>query len=670
MKKRLLLGIASLAVLATGLASCQNPTSSTSSASSTTGSSVQDTTGSSVQDTTTSNVTDSGISVSVNRTSVTVEEGVTTNIIATVVSPNGGDLTATFTSADETIATVKRLSNGVGAAITGVKVGTTTITVASTQDPTKTATVAVTVTSGVATLQDAWTALSALDNYTIEVSQTGELTTGEVATILDHKIYRTENAISYVIPAENTTTNKDEPSWLAGQDSKTISRYGYAVVGEGADATVINLDVDMDPNTFAKEWVVPAEKALGSNGFLTPENFDGTGAATPNDLPSLPIYGLGAISKAWLPTEKEVSNVYEINGDTQEHNADYAFAETVLWQMMDYSGYVKYMQTLSGAGVDLYFYNIAKGIDTEITVRGETDITISLTDNTTGIVTTATITNIGTTTQDSITGTIDGTETNLDSFVAGLTDEDITMPATPGNLEYVRDALQENRNYITHDEWSAPTIENGAIVPNEYTNYDRKAYYTDKYVFFDTPGDAYYDAMEIYYGEEISEEERAPFGYVEKDGSVYHFNVVGGEVVIDETEPIFSGSIVDSPLFLGNAAIFSDPEDTTLFNFAAYESTIWVGDTRTYAMAQDAASYQALYEAIYLDEAPTYGAAFISGIGVSFVSDQSTEVKEIRFTLGYSEDAYSYMVSNYSIDSFGEGASNSMDAAIQAAIAA
>lgn len=645
MKKRLLLGIASLAVLATGLASCQNPTSSTSS--------------------TTSTITDSGISVSVNRTSVTVEEGVTTNIVANVVSPNGGDLTATFTSADETIATVKRLSNGVGAAITGVKVGTTTITVASTQDPTKKATVAVTVTSGVATLQDAWTALSALDNYTIEVSKTGELTTGEVATILDHKIYRTENAISYVIPAESTKTGKDEPSWYADSNQKNL-RYGYAVIGEGADATVINLDV----NATSKEWVVPAEKALGSSGFLTPENFDGTGAASPNDLASLPIYGIGAISKTWLPTKKEVSNVYKINGDTEEHNADYAFAETALWSMMDYSGYVKYMQTLSGAGVDLYFYNIAKGIDTEITVRGETDITISLTDNTTGIVTTATITNIGTTTQDSIIGTVDGTETNLDSFVAGLTDEDITMPATPGNLNYVRDALQENRNYVSHDEWSAPTIKNGAIVPNEYTNYDRKAYYTDKYVFFDTPGDAYYDAMEIYSGKEISEEERAPFGYVEKDGAVYLFNVVGGEVVIDETEPIFSGSIVDSPLFLGNAPIFSDPEDTTLFNFAAYEGTIWEGDTRTYAMAQDAASYQALYEAIYLDEAPTYGAAFISGIGVSFVSDQSTEVKEIRFTLGYSEDARRYMVSNYSIDSFGEGTSNSMDAAIQAAIAA
>ena len=105
--------------------------------------------------------------------------------------------------------------------------------------------------------------------------------------------------------------------------------------------------------------------------------------------------------------------------------------------------------------------------------------------------------------------------------VAGLTDEDITMPATPGNLNYVRDALQENRNYVTHDEWSAPTIENGVIVPNEYTNYDRKAYYTDKYVFFDTPGDEYYDALEIYYGEEISEEQRAPYGYVEKDGAVY-----------------------------------------------------------------------------------------------------------------------------------------------------
>ena len=430
---------------------------------------------------------------------------------------------------------------------------------------------------------------------------------------------------------------------------------------------------DGETTTTVKNWVNPPERALGGAGFLTADNFDGRGATSPNDF-SLPILGLAAIDTSWLPSDKENNNIYEIDGDTEAHNADYAFAETTLWMLMDYNGYVNYMKNLSSSGVDLYFYNIAQGVDTEITVRDDTDITITLTDRTSGSVTVGTITNIGTTTQDSITANLDGTATNLPTFVAGVTET--TMPAVPGNLDYVRDTLVESRNYIAHDEWSAPELdENGDLVIEDgqlsIVTYDQQTFYTDHYIYHAPVDDAYYDAYEVYLGQEIPAEDRTGYGYVEKNGDIYAFNVdTTGAVVLADTPVLEDTALVDSPLFLGNAEIFADPENTLLYSFNGYEQGIWVGDDRTYDMSQDASVYQALYSSIYLTEAPGSGAVFISGIGISFRSDQSTEVTEIRFSLGYSEDGYSYQVSNYSIDSFGQGATSDMAAAIEAAIAA
>ena len=92
---------------------------------------------------TTINVTVTGIDVTgITAEDVTVVNGETATISYTVAPTNASNQNVTFTSADETIATVD--ADGV---VTGVAVGTTTITIASVSNPEVTAEINVTVTS-------------------------------------------------------------------------------------------------------------------------------------------------------------------------------------------------------------------------------------------------------------------------------------------------------------------------------------------------------------------------------------------------------------------------------------------------------------------------------------------------------------------------------------------
>ena len=91
---------------------------------------------------TTINVTVSNINVTgITASDVTVVNGETATISYTVAPSDATDPSVTFTSADETIATVE---NGV---VTGVAVGETTITIASVSNPEVTTEITVTVTS-------------------------------------------------------------------------------------------------------------------------------------------------------------------------------------------------------------------------------------------------------------------------------------------------------------------------------------------------------------------------------------------------------------------------------------------------------------------------------------------------------------------------------------------
>ena len=93
--------------------------------------------------TATINVTVNGIDVTgITAEDVTVVNGETATISYTVAPAEATDPSVTFTSADETIATVDE--NGV---VTGVSVGETTITITSVSNPEVTATITVTVTS-------------------------------------------------------------------------------------------------------------------------------------------------------------------------------------------------------------------------------------------------------------------------------------------------------------------------------------------------------------------------------------------------------------------------------------------------------------------------------------------------------------------------------------------
>ena len=138
--------------------------------------------------------------VSVNPEAVTVQVGKSATATATVSGASNASQQVTWTVADDTIATVE---NGV---ITGVKAGTTTVTVTSAADSTKTATVQVTVVEPVKiTASVTEITVEEGKTETVTATVTGADNTAVTWTVADDTIATVENGVITGVKAGMTT---------------------------------------------------------------------------------------------------------------------------------------------------------------------------------------------------------------------------------------------------------------------------------------------------------------------------------------------------------------------------------------------------------------------------------------------------------------------------------
>ena len=228
--------------------------------------------------TATINVTVKGIDVTeITADDVTVVTGETATISYTVAPTNATDQTVTFTSADETIATV---ADGV---VTGVGVGETTITIASVSNPEVIAEITVTVTSNPNAAQFS---VNAPAN-----AQPGDVITVEaVLTAPTSGTYGGFNGLILDLEFDNTAVayvNNSMVYGIVAQAAQQLNGFLYASTLDNAVQLAISVFnegsfVTADGVVFSAQFTV-LEGVEGSFDFTakphTPDNFDHEGTS-------------------------------------------------------------------------------------------------------------------------------------------------------------------------------------------------------------------------------------------------------------------------------------------------------------------------------------------------------------------------------------------------------
>ena len=434
MKKKLLLSIAALALVAVGVTGCQNDPSS-----------VQPSTNppSSVEPSTPAPSTPSypEATVKLNQTAITIEVGQRATIRATVTTTDS-NRTCDFSVEDSSIVTLPANTSGLSTiTVTGKAIGTTTITAAAVANPNSVATVTVTVIAAKPTLPELLTNLSKLDNYTVHAE-----TEGEGVKVIN-EIQVTDKAIVYAASNDEGETFGSIYGTPANEDG---SRYGLQVL---SDNTVVYLDYDKDGKV-----INPAERAKDSSGFLTPENFTGAGSSYggTNDL----FGSLAAINPSYFSDEKENDNVYEVAGTQDDYDA--FMAEMSLLQFTSPTFY----NTVIGLEVDseerYYPIDIATGVETTVEVLGDTDFKINFAYGDI-LTSTVTLTKVGET---SITHVPSTYATDIASLKS-------TTPELNPDLVAGVDALKAN-NYVRSGSYY--------LTSNQEITFNLTDYYTEDYL--------------------------------------------------------------------------------------------------------------------------------------------------------------------------------------------
>jgi uncharacterized protein YjdB len=198
-------------------------------------------------------------------TEITMITGETAQISYTVAPENATDASVTFTSADETIATVD--ANGV---VTGVTVGETTITIASVSNPEVTTEITVTVTSNPNAVQ-----------FTVNVPATAQ--PGDVITVEAYMAAPTSGnydgftSLGVHLYYDNTAfQHTADPTYGAVGNACMMKQFSYPSDGvvrvafvqpAGSPTTVTGL-------LFSMEFTVLAEAELGNSYTFYVEPMD------------------------------------------------------------------------------------------------------------------------------------------------------------------------------------------------------------------------------------------------------------------------------------------------------------------------------------------------------------------------------------------------------------
>lgn len=198
-------------------------------------------------------------SVSINETNNIIKLSSSKTLTATVNADEGfaGDKNVTWSSSDETVATVDS-STGV---VTGVKTGKATITATSVADTTKTDSVDVLVlnNSGL-TVEDPLTVSEAIDVIDTYSTATGYIT-GIISTIESYN--STYKSLTYWL--DNDTFEIYSGKGLNGADFSSVDdlKIGSEVVLYG-DLKKFNTTYELDKNNFIVSYNEPADLVLES----------------------------------------------------------------------------------------------------------------------------------------------------------------------------------------------------------------------------------------------------------------------------------------------------------------------------------------------------------------------------------------------------------------------
>jgi hypothetical protein len=267
--------------------------------------------------------------------------------------------------------------------LTGNKKGTVTVTATSVANPTITASVTVTVVDRVPELSKVWANIISYKNYTLKteriVSDDEKETVGTKDDTEDFSVTRaTEKAITQHIFRDGKETL---PSFLPKSSTAYIPIYGDK---NSTDTTTGYTGVAIDKNGYAvyvneninTGVMTPATTIIQNSfvGLVDSTNFAGRGtsATSPNEAGI--FYGLQAINPNWFSAYTKASdNVYTIEGSDSDANS--AFAESMLWGLLDPVGYIEYVSTLSSAT----YINIAAAITTTITATSNNTVEIEIT---------------------------------------------------------------------------------------------------------------------------------------------------------------------------------------------------------------------------------------------------------------------------------------------------
>lgn len=490
--------------------------------------------------------------------------------------------------------------------LTGKKAGTAKLVATAAVNPNAKLEILITVIGSIPAVSKVWEKVVDKTNYTVDVSRaptedevdangwddddavpsarirvTDKAIVREVATSVDKDLKATWGADSALHQDYTDTTNNTTHS---------VDQYGYGIDKNGYAITLAK-----DNNTFMDSSELSVIKT--SSGLLDKDTFLGAGenATSPNDVGT--FFGLQAINPSWLPSTKDKSNIYSLDGDGLDEDSEektyLAFAETLLWEMVDFAGFYQVLASGTTSYVDLAAY-----VSTSITALSTNSISFEVIVND-GYTYTATLSNVGTTKIEN-------------EFTTYLTTAEGKKPSLVSGLEAFRTGI-EGHDYVVTNYYYASS---SSTTPLTY-----KTYFTPNYVM------TYYDQ------EFVTEYNKTATNKMEAGGSIlakFNDGIHYLEYTPSSTEGE-TGTVIDNGL-----AFTSDTSKGNLWdynfgqNFSSYlESSDFFNGDYFYTLSSEQQTIFTGYASVFWTQTDATAEKFYEWWAGSSMSSQYKSRKKL-----------------------------------------
>ena len=507
---------------------------------------------------------------------------------------NANENKPSVTSSDKSSVVIT--TTGINVTLYAKAIGKATLVAASTVNPDSTCRVELNVVKPLSSLSAAWKNINNLKNYTLDVTRTA--TSDEIsqhgwdadAAVPSKRIKVTQNSLI----AEKATVGDDltSPTWGA-----TYEANGISVLGLATDKDGYGFLLGKDSTGYIS---ASTSRITGSEGYVSGEDLSGYGddASSPNDIfltavsqtQAIAFGGMRTVNSTWLSSfTKDYSNEYVIEADSTATSAvQYyvAFTKVALWQVIDFDSYWSTVNSSSST----QYVDLAANVDVSITVVASNNVVITL--DTGSITYSATLSDIGTTTNEAALDTYLGTATT-------------TAPALTGDAKLVVDAFAENDYYEDNSNTARGT---------SYTFYYKNYYFN------------YYDANYIAWYKQTYSKTLTSGGAVLVGDYAYSFTLT--DEVKDDTGAVTTPASVT----IGSTPLTNS--SGTAISFA--------GDDKELKFAAAVGSYSA---------SSTFGFTEETGLIYSFSSySDSGTAYNISYSKAVSDDLCSTFFGGYTLD--------------------